>query len=101
MQILNNGRFGMASALAGTMRSATAKAVEFATQRLQFGQKIEKYATIQEKLAKMAMLQYVTESLAYMISGNMDQGSTDYQVEAAISKVFNIFHNFMIHIYFI
>ncbi|EEB20505.1 Very-long-chain specific acyl-CoA dehydrogenase, putative [Pediculus humanus corporis] len=88
MQILNNGRFGMASALAGTMRSATAKAVEFATQRLQFGQKIEKYATIQEKLAKMAMLQYVTESLAYMISGNMDQGSTDYQVEAAISKCF-------------
>lgn len=36
----------------------------------------------------MAMLQYVTESLAYMVSGNMDNGATDYHLEAAISKVF-------------
>lgn len=36
----------------------------------------------------MAMLQYVTESLAYMVSGNMDSGATDYHLEAAISKVF-------------
>lgn len=36
----------------------------------------------------MAMLQYVTESLAYMVSGNMDSGCTDYHLEAAISKVF-------------
>lgn len=87
MNVLNNGRFGMASALSGTMRATTAKAIEFATQRLQFGQKIKEFAGVQEKLGRMAMLQYVTESLAYMISGNMDQGSTDYQVEAAISKV--------------
>ncbi|KAK6619623.1 hypothetical protein RUM43_012380 [Polyplax serrata] len=88
MNVLNNGRFGMASALSGTMRATTAKAIEFATQRLQFGQKIKEFAGVQEKLGRMAMLQYVTESLAYMISGNMDQGSTDYQVEAAISKCF-------------
>lgn len=36
----------------------------------------------------MAMLHYVTESLAYMVSGNMDCGSTEYHLEAAISKVF-------------
>ncbi|XP_073958382.1 very long-chain specific acyl-CoA dehydrogenase, mitochondrial-like [Choristoneura fumiferana] len=36
----------------------------------------------------MAMLQYVTESLAYMVSGNMDTGARDYHLEAAISKVF-------------
>ncbi len=35
MQILNNGRFGMAAALSGTMRSGIKKAVEHATQRLQ------------------------------------------------------------------
>ena len=35
MQILNNGRFGMAAALSGTMRSCIKKAVEHATQRLQ------------------------------------------------------------------
>merc|ERR1719198_1512546 len=36
----------------------------------------------------MAMLHYVTESMAYMISSNMDKGSKDFQIEAAISKVF-------------
>lgn len=88
MQILNNGRFGMAAALAGTMRSVSKKAVDHATQRVQFGRRIDSFGTIQEKLARMALLHYVTESLAYMISGNMDKGSQDYHLEAAISKVF-------------
>lgn len=87
MNVLNNGRFGMAACLAGTMKASIAKAVEFATQRVQFGRKIETFGTTQEKLARMAMLQYVTESLAYMVSGNMDMGSKDYHLEAAISKV--------------
>lgn len=28
------------------------------------------------------------QSMAYMISGNMDRGAKEYQLEAAISKVF-------------
>lgn len=88
MNILNNGRFGMAACLAGTMRAVTKKAVEHATTRLQFGRRIDSFGAIQEKIARMSILQYVTESLAYMISGNMDSGCTDYHLEAAISKVF-------------
>lgn len=88
MQILNNGRFGMAAALSGTMQHCIKKATEFATQRVQFGRTIDTYGTIQEKLARMSMLQYITQSLAYMVSGNMDKGSQDYHLEAAISKVF-------------
>ncbi|XP_068785427.1 very long-chain specific acyl-CoA dehydrogenase, mitochondrial isoform X2 [Struthio camelus] len=88
MNILNNGRFGMAAALAGTMRGILAKAVEYATNRTQFGDKIHNFGAIQEKLARMALLQYVTESMAYMISANMDQGALDFQIEAAISKIF-------------
>lgn len=61
MNILNNGRFGMAAALAGTMQGCIEKAVEHATNRLQFGRKICNYGTIQEKIARMAMMQYVTE----------------------------------------
>jgi very long chain acyl-CoA dehydrogenase len=87
MNILNNGRFGMAACLAGTMRAVTRKAVDHATTRLQFGRRIDSFGTIQEKLARMSTLQYVTESMAYMISGNMDSGSTDFHLEAAISKV--------------
>ncbi|TFJ95913.1 3-oxoadipate CoA-transferase [Platysternon megacephalum] len=61
MNILNNGRFGMAAALAGTMRGVIGKAVEHAASRTQFGDKIHNFGAIQEKLARMAMLQYVTE----------------------------------------
>uniref|UniRef100_A0A8C0I6G7 Very long-chain specific acyl-CoA dehydrogenase, mitochondrial n=1 Tax=Balaenoptera musculus TaxID=9771 RepID=A0A8C0I6G7_BALMU len=88
MHILNNGRFGMAAAMAGTMKGIIAKAVDHAANRTQFGEKIHNFGMIQEKLARMAMLQYVTESMAYMVSANMDQGSTDFQIEAAISKIF-------------
>merc|ERR1712209_177451 len=88
MQILNNGRFGMAAALSGTMRSGIQKAVEHATQRNQFGSRIDTYGAIQEKIARMSMLHYATESMAYMVSGIMDSGASDYQLEAAISKVF-------------
>lgn len=88
MNILNNGRFGMAAALSGTMRGVIGKAVDHAANRTQFGSKIHNYGTIQEKLARMAMLQYVTESMAYMISGNMDSGAKEFQIEAAISKIF-------------
>lgn len=28
------------------------------------------------------------QSMAYMISGNMDSGATEFQIEAAISKIF-------------
>merc|ERR1719385_413944 len=88
MAILNNGRFGMGAALSGTMRSVITKASEFATQRTQFGGRIDSYGAIQEKIARMSMIHYATESMAYMVSGTMDRGYEDYQLEAAISKVF-------------
>ena len=78
MQILNNGRFGMGAALSGTMRAVITKAVEHATQRNQFGNKIDQYGAIQEKIARMSMIHYATESIAYMVSGTMDKG---YQVK--------------------
>merc|ERR1719391_1434397 len=88
MAILNNGRFGMGAALSGTMRTVITKAAEHATQRVQFGSRIDSYGAIQEKLARMAMIHYATESMAYMVSGTMDRGYDDYQLEAAISKIF-------------
>lgn len=89
MNILNNGRFGMGCCMSGVMRACIKKATDHATARTQFGQRIDSYGTIQEKLARMQMLQYVTESMAFMISSNMDLGSNDYHLEAAISKCFS------------
>lgn len=88
MNILNAGRFGMSAALSGTMKAAIKQAIDHATQRNQFGKTIINYGTTQEKFARMAMLQYVTESMAYMLSNNMDKGSQEYQLEAAMSKVY-------------
>ena len=67
---------GMAAALSGTMRAGIKKAVEHATQRNQFGSKIDTYGAIQEKIARMSMLHYATESMAYMVSGIMDSGAS-------------------------
>uniref|UniRef100_A0A2M4A3R3 Very long-chain specific acyl-CoA dehydrogenase, mitochondrial n=1 Tax=Anopheles triannulatus TaxID=58253 RepID=A0A2M4A3R3_9DIPT len=88
MNILNNGRFGMSGTLAGTMAHCIQKAAEHATSRVQFGQKIANFGNVQEKLARMAMRQYVSQSMGYMIANNMDAGHKDYHLEAAISKVF-------------
>merc|ERR1719211_552339 len=88
MQILNNGRFGMGAALSGTMRTVIGKACDHATARIQFGARIDGYGAIQEKFAKMSMIHYATESMAYMVAGTMDAGYDDYQLEAAISKIF-------------
>jgi len=88
MQILNNGRFGMGAALSGTMRSVILKAVDHATQRVQFGSRIDSYGAIQEKIAQMSITHYVTESMAYMVAGTMDNKYEDYHLEAAISKIF-------------
>lgn len=65
------------------------RATEHVTQRSTFGNKLETYGGIQEKIARFSMLHYVNQSIGYMLSGSMDLGSTDYQLEAAISKVFS------------
>jgi len=61
MNILNNGRFGMAACLSGTMKASIQRAVEHCSSRIQFGRRLDSFGTIQEKLARMAMAQYITE----------------------------------------
>ena len=74
----------MAAALSGTQRFAIKKAVDHAITRHQFGGRIDSYGAIQEKLARMSMTHYATESVAYMVSGLMDKG---YQVMYAIVEM--------------
>merc|ERR1719213_992373 len=81
-------RFGMGAALSGTMRSVISKATDHATNRVQFGSRIDGYGAIQEKIAQMSITHYATESMAYMVAGTMDAGYKDYHLEAAISKIF-------------
>ena len=86
----------MAAALSGTQRFAIKKAVDHAITRNQFGGRIDSYGAIQEKIARMSMTHYATESVAYMVSGLMDQG---FQVtkflpnSAQQSFIFSNFHD--------
>ena len=45
----------MGAALSGTMRTVIRKAAEHATQRVQFGSRIDSYGAIQEKLARLEL----------------------------------------------
>ena len=67
MHILNNGRYGMCCGLSGTMRIAIEIATAHANNRSQFGNKLAAYTGIQEKIARMTMHHYVTQSMAYML----------------------------------
>ncbi|KAM3835034.1 very long-chain specific acyl-CoA dehydrogenase, mitochondrial-like isoform 2-T2 [Vipera latastei] len=89
MHILNNGRFGMASALAGTMRGVLLKAVNHAADRQQFGKPISRFGGIQEKLAHMALLLYVTEEAAWTVTDEGIQilGGMGYMKETGVEKV--------------
>ncbi|GMT15214.1 hypothetical protein PFISCL1PPCAC_6511 [Pristionchus fissidentatus] len=88
MNILNNGRFGIPAAMVGAQKHCIKKTIEQVTTREQFGSKIEEYGDVQEKLTNMIAKQYACESILYILASNMDRGVQDYQVEAAIAKVF-------------
>ncbi|VDM59188.1 unnamed protein product [Angiostrongylus costaricensis] len=87
MNILNNGRFGIPAACTGAMKYCIQKTVDHVTQRVQFGQTLQEFFNVQEKLANMVARHYATESIVYLLSSNMDRGIQDYQLEAAIGKV--------------
>jgi len=88
MEVLNNGRFGMAAALSGTQKQLIHRAADFAANRKQFTDKIMEYGAIQEKLARLSANHYATESVAYLVSQAMDAKAANYHLEAAIGKIF-------------
>jgi len=47
------------------------------------------FGMIKEKLGRMAMRCYASESLCYLVSSTIDRGGVDYSVEGAATKVFN------------
>ncbi|KAK6733561.1 hypothetical protein RB195_017359 [Necator americanus] len=87
MNILNNGRFSIPAACTGAMKYCIQKTVDHITQRVQFGQTLQEFFNVQEKLTNMIARHYATESIVYLLSSNMDRGIQDYQLEAAIGKV--------------
>ena len=71
--ILNIGRFKLGAGVTGGARMAMEKAIEYGKSRLAFGQPITTFGLVREKIAQMALLVYVSESLVYRTAGMIDK----------------------------
>jgi butyryl-CoA dehydrogenase len=70
--ILNVGRFKLGAACLGGARVSLGNAITYAKQRKAFDKVIADFGLIREKIANMATLTYVGESLIYRTVGMMD-----------------------------
>ena len=70
--ILNIGRFKLGAMCVGGARVSVENAVGYAKQRKAFGKPISDFGLVREKIANMATLIYVGESLVYRTVGMMD-----------------------------
>ncbi len=88
MEVLNSGRLGLAAGCVGGMKRLLALSVEHAKNRRQFNTPIANFGMIQEKISRMMVDTFATESMVYLTTGLMDRGDVDYSMESAICKVF-------------
>src|SRR5712672_840383 len=70
--ILNVGRFKLGAMCVGGARSSLDHAVPYARQRKAFGKTIGDFGLVREKIANMATLIYVGESIVYRTVGMMN-----------------------------
>ena len=88
MQILNNGRFGLAAGAIGNNKRLIELAVERCNERIAFKKRIGEFGMIKEKISRMMCETYALESMTYLTTGMIDAGVPDYSLESAICKVY-------------
>jgi acyl-CoA dehydrogenase family member 9 len=88
MNILNSGRTGLGGGSVGGMKRMISLATQQAKGRVQFGKPISEFGLIKQKVGQMVVDCYATEAVVSMVASLTDRGFSEYQVEAAISKVF-------------
>jgi butyryl-CoA dehydrogenase len=81
--ILNIGRFKLGAMCVGGARVSLENAVGYAKQRKAFNKVIAEFGLIREKIANMATLIYVGESLVYRTVGMMDSALSEVDKSSA------------------
>ncbi|HEY9577512.1 MAG TPA: acyl-CoA dehydrogenase [Pseudobacillus sp.] len=84
---LDGGRISIAALAVGIAQAALEKALQYAKERVQFGQPISKFQAIQFKLADMATEVELARNLVYKAAWLKDQGKP-FGKEAAMAKLF-------------
>lgn len=87
MQTLNNGRMSLATGAVGAAKTLIARAVAHTSSREQFGRPLSDFELVEDKVGWMVSYLYGLESLAYLTTGLVDAGVSDYSVESAMAKV--------------
>jgi alkylation response protein AidB-like acyl-CoA dehydrogenase len=81
--ILNIGRFKLGAACIGGGRVSLESAIAYAKQRKAFGKVIADFGLVREKIANIATLVYVGESLVYRTVAMMDAALSEVDKSAA------------------
>jgi len=81
--ILNIGRFKLGAMCVGGGRVSLENAISYAKQRKAFNKVIADFGMVREKIANMATLLYVGESLVYRTVGMMDTALSEVDKSAA------------------
>jgi alkylation response protein AidB-like acyl-CoA dehydrogenase len=88
MQVLDEGRIGIAALAVGLAQGAHEAALGYAKQRRQFGRSISSFQAVQWKLADDATAIDAARLLTYRAASLKDQGAAKTTRESAMAKLF-------------
>jgi butyryl-CoA dehydrogenase len=88
MKTFDKTRPGIGAQAVGIAQGALDEAVEYARERVQFGQPISSFQGIQFMLADMATQTEAARALVYSVARLVDSGAKDVSKAAAMAKLF-------------
>ncbi|OPL20016.1 MAG: acyl-CoA dehydrogenase [Candidatus Aegiribacteria sp. MLS_C] len=88
MKTLDRSRPGVAAQAVGIAQGAFEAAAKYASERVQFGRRIDSFQGIQFMLADMATQIEAARALVYATARMIDAGERKFEKESAMAKVF-------------
>ncbi len=88
LRLFDRGRPGIGAQAVGLAQGALEAAVEYAKERVQFGQPIISFQAIGHMLANMAIEVEAARALVYATARTVDSGAKSFTGESAMAKVF-------------
>ncbi|WP_246998217.1 acyl-CoA dehydrogenase family protein [Halosolutus gelatinilyticus] len=89
MEFFASGRTSVAAQAVGAAQGALDAAIEYATEREQFGQKITEFQAIEHKLAEMATKVEAARSLTYRAATQVERENQDVAAQfSSMAKLF-------------
>lgn len=88
MRLLDRSRPGIGAQAVGIAQGALEAAVDYARERIQFGQPLISLPVVQDMLAEMAIQVEAARALVYATARMVDSGVKDFTEESAMAKVF-------------